>query len=589
MPAIQLAAMDQYSTCADIPKMYDTDQQKLEIEKIQRAVNESLKARRTFRISKRAVRGFNLQPPSPKKPEAEPQPKKSLELAKLSIDHEPPAPALVRHAKDSYSFPVPDPWPTGNCSRSLTSPTEDILNDPRGLPREAVGSTAHKQQDVEYPFECLPCAPPIASAHDLALVMNYLDNIFPLQCYFYQPSSTARGRGWMLGLILRSKPVYFTTLAFSTLTQIIFEHHGDVSSGSQLSIELDTYHGLAVSELQRQLRFLPTVSGPEHLRAGVEILACTTQFLSIEVFREAKPFAGWKNDWEFHLEAAGTLLSVIGTGLALSSSSTNSPVVYERDLSQFSTESLSDIAALDFYMTVYVWCDILRCACKGVPPSAGSSFGYMAYLEEGRIRLDHVMGCRNWALISVRETSDLEARKLDMLESGTLEVQMLYRKAAAIENRLTSGLRTLPKRNDEPATLETDSNLVTEIFALSALVYLALVVSGNSHRTPTVRIGVAKCLAALKALPGHLLLRVAFPFVVAGCMADGEEKSEFRDVLLTAEVAGYPLGTLWNAMEVMEAFWFIRATTPDQSRVNGNTRVPWAIAMEHLEVKTLII
>ncbi|KAH9211631.1 hypothetical protein DL95DRAFT_392316, partial [Leptodontidium sp. 2 PMI_412] len=81
--------------------------------------------------------------------------------------------------------------------------------------------------------------------------MNYLDNIFPLQFYFYQPSAFDRGRGWLLTLILRSKSAYYTTLAFSVLTQIIFQHNGETNAKPQLSKQLDEYHTLAVTELQR--------------------------------------------------------------------------------------------------------------------------------------------------------------------------------------------------------------------------------------------------------------------------------------------------------------------------------------------------
>jgi hypothetical protein len=55
-----------------------------------------------------------------------------------------------------------------------------------------------------------------------------------------------------------------------------------------LSVSLDTYHLLALSELQKQLDYLPTVSSYKHLKIGVEILAYMMQLMSIEVFRETK-------------------------------------------------------------------------------------------------------------------------------------------------------------------------------------------------------------------------------------------------------------------------------------------------------------
>ncbi|PVH89484.1 hypothetical protein DL98DRAFT_508527 [Cadophora sp. DSE1049] len=421
--------------------------------------------------------------------------------------------------------------------------------------------------------------------------MNYLDNIFPLQFYFYQPSASDRGRGWLLALILRSKPAYYTTLAFGSLTQIIFQHGGDSSTEPELSKKLDEYHTLAITELQQPLEYLSKVSGSaELLRTGVEILACTVQLLSIEVFRETKYFKGWKSDWEFHLDAAGTVLWVIGNGLAQASTSLALPIVSEDDISQLPDSSIGDTVGVNFYMTTYIWSDILRCACFGLRPSATHSFEYLSYLEDDKIRLDRLMGCRNWAMIAIRETTDLEAWKINMQRRGSLDIPMLYRKGATIESRLTNGLNSLKQPADDQTYIDQISDMTTEVYALSAQIYLSVILWGNSPRTPAVRLTVASCLAAIKALPQHLIVRIAFPFCVAGCMASDEEKDAFRTILEGAEAAGYPLGMLWNSLDVMEEFWSMReGKIPDTKTFTGNSGCPWAVAMERMGTKSLLI
>lgn len=184
----------------------------------------------------------------------------------------------------------------------------------------------------------------------------------------------------------------YTTLAFASLTQIIFQHGGDSSAEPELSKNLDEHHTLAIEELQQQLGYLLKLSdSPELLRTGVEILACTVQLLSIEVFRETKYFKGYKHDWEFHLDAAGTVLWVIGNGLAQSSTPLALPIVSKDDISQLPETSYGDVIGVNFYMATYIWSDIIRCACFGLRPFATQSFEYLTHLENDKIRLDKFM------------------------------------------------------------------------------------------------------------------------------------------------------------------------------------------------------
>lgn len=284
------------------------------------------------------------------------------------------------------------------------------------------------------------------------------------------------------------------------------------------------------------------------------------------------------------------MLSVIGNGLTQSSASPSLPVVGEEDLSQFPSSSLSDLAGLDFFITTYVWSDVLRCACFGLKPSSSHSIQYLSYLEEGRIRLDRVMGCRNWGMISVRQITDLEAWKINRQKRGSLDIPMLYRRGAAIELRLTNGLSNLKDQTVSRTYIDQDCDLTTEIFAMSSQIYLAIVPWGNSPHNPAIRISVASCLAAIKALPQHLIIRIALPFCVIGCMASEEEKDSFRSILYNVEFGGFPLGVLWNSLDIMEEFWDMRdGGKSDLKPFTGNSGCPWTIAMEQMGTKPLLI
>lgn len=362
----------------------------------------------------------------------------------------------------------------------------------------------------------------------------------------------------------------------------------------RLSVDLDRYHCWALSELQSQLDLLPTVSGSEHLKLGVDILACMMQLMSIEVFRETKEYERWKDDWEVHLQAAGTLLSVIGTDLRTSFSSPASTSSAEENPEQQVSEAgkasqllpLNEIAGLDFFMTAYMWGDIFRCASIGTNSFDNGSFYYLNYLEEDRVRLDHIMGCQNWAMIAIKKISGLETWKNEMQNSRSLSIPTLSRKAAEIETQIQHGLKTIINVQTTLNEYEQECNYVTQLYALSALTYLSVVVSGNSHFLIEVRSSVAQTLMALKALPPHLLIRVSWAYCVAGCLADESEKEDFRQLLFNAQAAGHLLGTLWNGLEIIEEFWRLRE---DVQFTQTAEKSAWALAMDSLGAKILLI
>ena len=45
--------------------------------------------------------------------------------------------------------------------------------------------------------------------------MHFLDKVFPLQYPMYNPGIQEGGRGWLLALLLRTKPLFYAVLALS--------------------------------------------------------------------------------------------------------------------------------------------------------------------------------------------------------------------------------------------------------------------------------------------------------------------------------------------------------------------------------------
>lgn len=53
------------------------------------------------------------------------------------------------------------------------------------------------------------------SADESVLLMHFVDHIFPLEYPMYKPGILQGGRGWLLALCLRTKPLYHAALAIS--------------------------------------------------------------------------------------------------------------------------------------------------------------------------------------------------------------------------------------------------------------------------------------------------------------------------------------------------------------------------------------
>jgi hypothetical protein len=58
-------------------------------------------------------------------------------------------------------------------------------------------------------------ANPSIPQDESVFLMHFLDHVFPLQYPMYKPTIQEGGRGWLLSLILRSKPLYHAVLASS--------------------------------------------------------------------------------------------------------------------------------------------------------------------------------------------------------------------------------------------------------------------------------------------------------------------------------------------------------------------------------------
>lgn len=258
-------------------------------------------------------------------------------------------------------------------------------------------------------------------------------------------------------------------------------------------------------------------------------------------------------NWQTHLRAAATLIPalmqlrmiLITPGLASSSSGTghHGRIVY-----------LEDDSAVNLLLGSFIWFDIISC----VSTRSGSflDLDHKLFLETAKIHLEDLSGCRNWAIVSIFEISLLDRWKKEEEEAHILSVIELTRRGRQIEQRLEEKLTTV---ENTPSTRAA----ITRIFALSAITYLYVVVSGANPKLPEIISSVSKTIAAFQRLTDKRAIRsLVWPFCISGCLAQEEQYHIFRDLASAAEITESTVGTCLEALKIMEECWEARRICP---------------------------
>jgi hypothetical protein len=122
--------------------------------------------------------------------------------------------------------------------------------------------------------------------HEASLMMHYLDHVFYIQFRFHTPSISAGGRGWLLSLLTRTKPLYHAALSLSAFHQqsLLWFGQEDVQAQTDYLQSLERHHNLTLKELQLFIQAHSENGSPQRIfGANIQILACMVQLISFEV------------------------------------------------------------------------------------------------------------------------------------------------------------------------------------------------------------------------------------------------------------------------------------------------------------------
>lgn len=216
--------------------------------------------------------------------------------------------------------------------------------------------------------------------------------------------------------------------------------------------------------------------------------------------------------------------------------------------------------SVSFLLGFFIHMDIVSCA--STRSSQFLILDHKLLLETGEINLEDLTGCSNWVMVLIFEISFLDKWKKEEEEAHRLSLIEFTKRGRHIEERLLSRLDTIENDPSKRALvnghlrLESIETEITRIFALSAITYLHVVISGAYPEVPDIKKSVSKTMDALQSLPDPKLLQhVVWPYCISGCLAADEQQKVFRELVSLPQITH---GTCLEALNIMEECWQLR-------------------------------
>jgi hypothetical protein len=472
---------------------------------------------------------------------------------------------------DSNSSPS---WTSVNASQILEPESSSSLRD------------VVNQQDILFIDNSL-AQQPRSSELDRRFISFYFDYFFPFLFAFYKPTLLEGGRSWIMELVTSNQAMWHTTLCLSTY--FVSVALDGAATGHKVCKtmawdKLLQQMSVTFMMLQRHLDDVDLSNAQDFMIQKSRTMGSIIQLQRFEIV------VGNFENCQRHLDAAIALFRQIfhaGEEIAADNSKIHTFYMVLSRLGQplWNTGShetrawSSDQAAFRFYTALLLVDDVVASTCLNDPPALSAYHSQLLTNggnSNGRslLSLEDFVGCENWVIVQIGETSALDAWKKSMKRSGQLDMMELVARASAIKQTLLCKLARLEAAANTPKTsnfgLFTAYNdhlpimpggcttFVTRVWAHAALLYLSVVVSGWQPGSAGIREHVVRILLLLEQMPKPELLRtMVWPFCIAGCLADREEECRFRaltDVLFPHRL----FGAARKALEIMENTWKCR-------------------------------
>lgn len=427
---------------------------------------------------------------------------------------------------------------------------------------------------------------PSSPRQDTRLLTLFLEVIHPITYGFYRLSSS-KDRSWLLSRLVGDQALYSVSLSVSAC----FEHsltQPPKTDSIGIYPKVRSLQNIAIHELQTRLNAFVTEKNPslqDFICTGMRLLDVILNLITLEVFSMLQ------GHWETHYQAARTLLNYLETRSLPKDVDAIGPKVYPIDFT-LSMTALDDQQrrSIEFCLMSFIWVDVIATATFGVSSYSPSAFDYLHLLEKGEIKPQRAMGCQGWIMATIVEIARLDqwkAMQHGQIHPSSATAEM-GRRGIQLADKLKSGVEGLEKGGGQStrspdSDLEEDSRLVSILWAYAAQVFLQVTAFETEDTRPYIdQTFVNICLQKLEELPARLVIRVCWPYTIAGCMSTSESHGRFRRIVSRTMQKSQPIGMTWKGLMVMEECWRMR-------KIRGPTKIGWREAMESLGARILLI
>ncbi|KAJ0302735.1 hypothetical protein Brms1b_011904 [Colletotrichum noveboracense] len=455
-----------------------------------------------------------------------------------------PAPRSADNDNERQDAPRTTSRRTGTPSRSFTnSPGSDYPIDP--LLQEITP----------------PSLPNLPTELEQSYIMSYIDYIFPAVFPFYTPSVLEGGRTWLLILTLANKSLCHAATSLSSYFYSVVpvqqrpERRECVPEAEN---EVQNQTCMAMRKAQFDLNEVSKHGVHGDLLTSARLFDSIVHLMCLEVSIASN------ENWQFHLDAAVLLFKQMlefPGDVGSHRSKWDAMLEHMRRLAHPGMDNpprwpawTVDQAAFRFFSGLLIVHDIIYSTGVEQIPRLQPFYPLVLAAEDEpkedpdrncRLRLEDYVGCQNWAMILVGEVAALDGWKKTMQKKGALSLMHLVKKGAVIEQSLRDGLSRLETidatARDHRPPWQADSNqahdeaeachLVTQIWAHAGLVYLHVVLSGWQPANIDIADSVAQTIELCRRLgTPRRIHTLAWPLVVAGCLAQPEQEPAFREL-----------------------------------------------------------
>lgn len=433
-----------------------------------------------------------------------------------------------------------------------------------------------------------------ASATEWNFIMKYIDHIFPAMFPFYQPPIFDTGRSWLLHLLRKNRIAYHAALAVSCyyFTMAL----SDAEMGSEHAvckqmrwIEVEEETAKCFDSLRADVTALSLNGGPMNTTTmeRAELMNSITQVIIFEIAM------GKSTPWNTHLPAAMKLFEEI-------MATPEARLTYRgQPQSKFTSVLLGigdplwtnpwpcnhiwspEQTGFRFCAGYLIFIDIIANTVLGSTPRLGRYHAdVLAKIDDGEpvvgeaeIRLSAIVGCRN----SVAELISAVSTNISSTEKRLLSDNTRVTRAPGPEQNILKNMGVLyetitanpaPDRHYDrgypyrPPKVDPNGPITSVralIWSHAAMLYHYTASWPWRHDDLEIMRHVGHIVDLLPIVPQEQLRTLAWPILIAGCLANKNEEASFT-ALLASLSRVKTIGPLDDVRRLIPCAWQKRPT-----------------------------